>query len=139
MLKDQHWAYQAYAVVELIGTIDESGMRKNRLQIKKIKYFDINYDTCFIRPTNGHSSPGIKCPESLYMRITDLSAPGAPCYFIRGTQWGTMPSILSIGLSCRADDAIKKRGRQFVHGCPYLLGHNWIQSGLRVDSEVLIM
>eukprot|EP00959_Pyramimonas_sp_CCMP1952_P359503 7528005-Pyramimonas_sp.AAC.1 len=49
-----------------------------------------------------------------------------------------MPSILNIGLSCRADDTTKKRGRQFAHGCPYLPGDNRIQSGLRVDSEVLI-
>eukprot|EP00959_Pyramimonas_sp_CCMP1952_P112164 2345469-Pyramimonas_sp.AAC.1 len=50
-----------------------------------------------------------------------------------------MPSIPSFGLSCRADDTIKKRGGQFVHGCPYLPGDNRTQSGLRVDSEVLIM
>eukprot|EP00959_Pyramimonas_sp_CCMP1952_P072663 1518279-Pyramimonas_sp.AAC.1 len=85
-----------------------------------MKYPDMNYDAYFIRPTHGHSSPGIKCPESLYMRIADLSAPGAPCYFIHGTQWENLPSILSIGLSCRSDDATKKRGRQFIHGCPYL-------------------
>eukprot|EP00959_Pyramimonas_sp_CCMP1952_P252323 5271993-Pyramimonas_sp.AAC.1 len=28
----------------------------------------------------------------------DLSDPGAPCYFIHGTQWEHLPSILSIGL-----------------------------------------
>eukprot|EP00959_Pyramimonas_sp_CCMP1952_P068711 1434190-Pyramimonas_sp.AAC.1 len=47
--------------------------------------------------------------------------------------------MLSIGLSCRADDTIKKNGRQFAHGCPYLPGDSKIQSGLRMDSEVLIM
>eukprot|EP00959_Pyramimonas_sp_CCMP1952_P435648 9122601-Pyramimonas_sp.AAC.1 len=66
MLQDQHWAYQAYAVLELMGMIDESVMKKYRLQIKKMKYSDLTYDTYFIRPTNGHSSPGIKCPASLY-------------------------------------------------------------------------
>eukprot|EP00959_Pyramimonas_sp_CCMP1952_P429533 8995724-Pyramimonas_sp.AAC.1 len=50
-----------------------------------------------------------------------------------------MPSILSIGLSCRADDTSKKRGRQFVHGCPYLPGDNRIQSGLLMDLEALIL
>eukprot|EP00959_Pyramimonas_sp_CCMP1952_P138219 2893029-Pyramimonas_sp.AAC.1 len=35
-LKDKHWAYQAYAVLECIGTVDETGMKKNRLQLKKL-------------------------------------------------------------------------------------------------------
>eukprot|EP00959_Pyramimonas_sp_CCMP1952_P246783 5158049-Pyramimonas_sp.AAC.1 len=86
-------------------------MKKNRLQIKKMRYSDMIYDTYFIRPSNWHSSPGIRCPESLYLRITDLSAHGAPRYLTYGTQWENIPSILSIGLSCRADNTIKKRGR----------------------------
>eukprot|EP00959_Pyramimonas_sp_CCMP1952_P261744 5473401-Pyramimonas_sp.AAC.1 len=85
-----------------------------------MRHSDMTRDTYFIRPANGHSSPGIRCPESLYMRIVGLSALWAPRYFIRGTQWENIPSILSIGLSCRTDDTSKKRGRQFVHGCPYL-------------------
>eukprot|EP00959_Pyramimonas_sp_CCMP1952_P375052 7854434-Pyramimonas_sp.AAC.1 len=36
-------------------------------------------------------------------------ATGAPCYFIHGTQWAHIPSTLSIGLSCRADDATKRK------------------------------
>eukprot|EP00959_Pyramimonas_sp_CCMP1952_P381928 8003437-Pyramimonas_sp.AAC.1 len=32
-----------------------------------MKYSAMNFDTYFIRPTNGHSSPGIKCPGSLYI------------------------------------------------------------------------
>eukprot|EP00959_Pyramimonas_sp_CCMP1952_P004015 84346-Pyramimonas_sp.AAC.1 len=52
---------------------------------------------------------------------------------------GNLQSIISIGLSCRADDASKKRGRQFAHGCPCLPGDNRTQCGLRMDSEVLIM
>eukprot|EP00959_Pyramimonas_sp_CCMP1952_P393715 8249901-Pyramimonas_sp.AAC.1 len=71
-----HWACRAYAALELIDMIDESGMKKKRLHVKKMRYPDMNYDTYFIRPTNGHSSPGIKCPESLFMKIIDLSAPG---------------------------------------------------------------
>eukprot|EP00959_Pyramimonas_sp_CCMP1952_P371366 7776640-Pyramimonas_sp.AAC.1 len=35
-LKNQHWAYQAHAVLELVGMVDESGMKQNRLHIKKI-------------------------------------------------------------------------------------------------------
>eukprot|EP00959_Pyramimonas_sp_CCMP1952_P065954 1376970-Pyramimonas_sp.AAC.1 len=66
VLKDQHWACPAYAVLELIGMIDESGMKKNRLHIKKMKYSDMNCDAYFFRPSNKHSSPGIKCPESFY-------------------------------------------------------------------------
>eukprot|EP00959_Pyramimonas_sp_CCMP1952_P172197 3597768-Pyramimonas_sp.AAC.1 len=45
----------------------------------------------FIRPSNGHSSPGIKCPESLYMRIRVMTIPGAPCYFLPGNQWEIIP------------------------------------------------
>eukprot|EP00959_Pyramimonas_sp_CCMP1952_P066833 1395358-Pyramimonas_sp.AAC.1 len=104
-----------------------------------MRHSDTTYDTCFIRTTNGHSSPVTGRPESLYMRITGLSAPGAPRYSTHGTQWEKKPSILSIGLSCRADDTSEKRGRQFVHGCPYLPGDNRTQSGLRMDSEVRIM
>eukprot|EP00959_Pyramimonas_sp_CCMP1952_P200954 4202842-Pyramimonas_sp.AAC.1 len=59
--------------------------------------------------------------------------------FIHGTQWEITPDLLRIGLSCRADDTIKGRGRQFVHACPYLPGDNRIQSGLRVDSEVFML
>eukprot|EP00959_Pyramimonas_sp_CCMP1952_P396665 8311093-Pyramimonas_sp.AAC.1 len=36
VLNNRHSAYQAYAVLELIGMIDESGMKTNRLQIKKM-------------------------------------------------------------------------------------------------------
>eukprot|EP00959_Pyramimonas_sp_CCMP1952_P136322 2852569-Pyramimonas_sp.AAC.1 len=100
-----------------------------------MRYPDMDCDAYFIRPTNGHSSPGIKCPESLYMEITGLSAPGAPRYFIHGTQWENLPLTLSIGLSCRADDTSKKRGRHFARGCPCLPGDNRIQFGLRMDSE----
>eukprot|EP00959_Pyramimonas_sp_CCMP1952_P149283 3123554-Pyramimonas_sp.AAC.1 len=63
----------------------------------------------------------------------------APCCSIRGTKWVYIPNILHVGLSCRADDTINERARQFIHGCSYLPGDNRIQSGLRVDSEVLVM
>eukprot|EP00959_Pyramimonas_sp_CCMP1952_P129211 2701827-Pyramimonas_sp.AAC.1 len=115
--------------------VSSTGMQKNRLNIKKCKFASETHDKYFIRPNNGHSSPGIKCPESLYMRMADLTIPGAPCYFIRGTQWGNIPIMLRTGLSCRTDDTIERKGRQFVHACPYLPGDNRIQSGLRVDSE----
>eukprot|EP00959_Pyramimonas_sp_CCMP1952_P123574 2583436-Pyramimonas_sp.AAC.1 len=104
-----------------------------------MRHSDMTRDTYFIRPTNGHSCSGIRCPESSSMRITGLSVPWAPRYFIRGTQWENVPSILSIGLSCRADDTSKKWGRQFAHGCPYLPGGTRIQLGLSMDSVVLIM
>eukprot|EP00959_Pyramimonas_sp_CCMP1952_P164589 3440660-Pyramimonas_sp.AAC.1 len=73
------------------------------------------------------------------MRITDLSAPGASCYYIHGTQWENIQSVLSIGMPCRSDDTSETRGRRFVHGFPCLPGGCRIQSGLRVDSEVLVM
>eukprot|EP00959_Pyramimonas_sp_CCMP1952_P110811 2318503-Pyramimonas_sp.AAC.1 len=50
-----------------------------------------------------------------------------------------MPNLLSVGLSCRADDAIKKRGRQCVRGCPCPRGDSRVQSCFRMDSEVLVM
>eukprot|EP00959_Pyramimonas_sp_CCMP1952_P386513 8100392-Pyramimonas_sp.AAC.1 len=109
---------------------DNAGMQNNRLQLKKCQYASEAHETYFTRPSNGHSSPRIKCPESFYMRITDLIVPGAPCNLIHGTQWANIPNILGIGLSCRADDSSKKRGRQFVHACPYLPGDSRIQSGL---------
>eukprot|EP00959_Pyramimonas_sp_CCMP1952_P444897 9315866-Pyramimonas_sp.AAC.1 len=119
--------------------VDHAALPKNRLHIKKCKFATDTHDTYFIRPSSGRSSPGIKCPESLYMRIADLTIPGAPCYFTLGIQWENIPNILRMGLSCRTDDTIKRKGRQFVHACPYLPGDNRIQSGLRVDSDVLIM
>eukprot|EP00959_Pyramimonas_sp_CCMP1952_P443558 9285932-Pyramimonas_sp.AAC.1 len=61
------------------------------------------------------------------MRITDLSAPGTPRHFTHG-QRENIPRIFSIGLSCRADDTSKKKGRQFVRGCPCLPGDNRIQT-----------
>eukprot|EP00959_Pyramimonas_sp_CCMP1952_P334588 7006751-Pyramimonas_sp.AAC.2 len=88
-------------------------------------------------PSSGHSSPGIKCPES---RVTDLIEAGAPRYFIHGTQWRHIPSILNVGLSCRSEDNPKGGStRQMVQGCPYVPGDKHIQSGLRVDAEVLIL
>eukprot|EP00959_Pyramimonas_sp_CCMP1952_P072240 1508777-Pyramimonas_sp.AAC.1 len=138
-LRNRHWACQASAVLDLIGMVDNTGMQKNRLQLKKCQCASEARETYFIRSSNGHSSPGIKCPESLYMRITDLIVPGAPGYFIHGTQWASIPNILSIGLSCRADDTSKKRGIQFVHACPYLPGDTRIHSGLCVDSEALVL
>eukprot|EP00959_Pyramimonas_sp_CCMP1952_P193799 4052468-Pyramimonas_sp.AAC.1 len=77
-----------------------AGMRKNRIHIKKCKYASETHDAYFIRPSNGRSSPGIKCPESLYMRIADLTIPGVPGYTIHGTAWENIPSILRTGLSC---------------------------------------
>eukprot|EP00959_Pyramimonas_sp_CCMP1952_P463724 9485421-Pyramimonas_sp.AAC.1 len=52
-----------------------------------MRYSDMYYDAYFIRPTSGHSSLGIKCLEFLYMRISDISAPGAqqnPVWFTHG-------------------------------------------------------
>eukprot|EP00959_Pyramimonas_sp_CCMP1952_P238699 4987986-Pyramimonas_sp.AAC.1 len=106
------------------------------VHIKKCEFATEMCETYFIRPSNGHSSPGIKCLESFY--TADLTFPGAPGYFIYGTQWVNIPNILRTGLACRADGTTKRNGRQFVHACPYLPGDNILQSGLRVDSEVLI-
>eukprot|EP00959_Pyramimonas_sp_CCMP1952_P369797 7745357-Pyramimonas_sp.AAC.1 len=92
----------------MIGMADHTGMQKHRLQLKKCKYASESHDACFIRPSNGQQP---------------------------WDKWENFPKVLSVGLSRRADDASKKRGRQFVHGWPYLPGDNRIQSGLRVDSE----
>eukprot|EP00959_Pyramimonas_sp_CCMP1952_P287104 6004035-Pyramimonas_sp.AAC.1 len=47
--------------------------------------------------------------------------------------------MLHVGLSCRSEDNPKGRSRQMMHGCPCLPGDRRIQSGLRMESEVLIM
>eukprot|EP00959_Pyramimonas_sp_CCMP1952_P043732 914007-Pyramimonas_sp.AAC.1 len=73
------------------------------------------------------------------MYETYFIRPSAHCYLNRGIQWEHIPNIFRIGLSCRADDTIERKGRQFVHAGSYSPGDNIIQSGLRVDSEVLIM
>eukprot|EP00959_Pyramimonas_sp_CCMP1952_P105808 2212293-Pyramimonas_sp.AAC.2 len=82
---------------------------------------------------------GIRCPESLYTRVAELTSPGAPCYFVHGTKWVNVPNVLHVGLSCRADGTGGGRGRQCVHGCPCLPGDNRSQSCLRIDSELLGM
>eukprot|EP00959_Pyramimonas_sp_CCMP1952_P022225 467279-Pyramimonas_sp.AAC.1 len=44
-----------------------------------MKYSSENHDAYFIRPSNGHSSPGSKCPESLYIReLRACPLPGHP-------------------------------------------------------------
>eukprot|EP00959_Pyramimonas_sp_CCMP1952_P237450 4962450-Pyramimonas_sp.AAC.1 len=71
-----------------------------------------------LRPSNGRCSPGIKCPESLYSRVTDLHEPGARRYFKHGTKWANILGRLSVGLSCQSEDNPKKNsGRQMIHGC----------------------
>eukprot|EP00959_Pyramimonas_sp_CCMP1952_P355617 7448293-Pyramimonas_sp.AAC.1 len=50
--KNRHWAYQAYAVLELIGMVDESGMKQTRLHMKKMSYSDTTCDASFARPTD---------------------------------------------------------------------------------------
>eukprot|EP00959_Pyramimonas_sp_CCMP1952_P457932 9475777-Pyramimonas_sp.AAC.1 len=69
------------------------------------------YETYFVRLSNGRSSPGMKCLESLYMGMADLIIPGAPCYLTHGTQRENIPNILHIGLSCRAGDTSQIKGR----------------------------
>eukprot|EP00959_Pyramimonas_sp_CCMP1952_P448005 9381003-Pyramimonas_sp.AAC.1 len=63
-LNNQHWARQAVAVLDLIGMADHAGMQSNRLQLKTCKHASESHETYFIRPSNGHSSPRIKYPES---------------------------------------------------------------------------
>eukprot|EP00959_Pyramimonas_sp_CCMP1952_P267331 5589365-Pyramimonas_sp.AAC.1 len=57
-LKDQRWACQASALLGLMGMVDNTGMQKNRRQLKKMKYSSEKRDAHFLRPSNGHSSPG---------------------------------------------------------------------------------
>eukprot|EP00959_Pyramimonas_sp_CCMP1952_P430381 9014230-Pyramimonas_sp.AAC.1 len=64
--------------------VDITGMQKNRPHIKKCEFATEMYETYFIRPSNGHSSPGIQRPESLYMRMADLTNPVAPCHVPSG-------------------------------------------------------
>eukprot|EP00959_Pyramimonas_sp_CCMP1952_P110271 2307197-Pyramimonas_sp.AAC.1 len=111
---------------------DHSGVQKDRLQVKKSTFTGESHPTYFLRPSNGHSSPGIKCPESLYKRLADLTLPGAPCYFIHGTKWFNIPNAFHIALSFRADDI----GNAI--GCLSLPGDDRIQQGLRIYSEVLV-
>eukprot|EP00959_Pyramimonas_sp_CCMP1952_P450279 9428128-Pyramimonas_sp.AAC.1 len=119
--------------------VGNAGMQKNRLQAQKCKFATETHPTYFLRPSNGRSGPGIKCPESLCMRITDLTTPGAPCYSIHGTQSANnIPNALRTGLSCSADDTAMQ-GQTICSWMSMLLGDSRIQSGPRVDSEVLLM
>eukprot|EP00959_Pyramimonas_sp_CCMP1952_P118210 2471447-Pyramimonas_sp.AAC.1 len=68
-----------------------SGMQENRLQVKKLEFCGEARPTYFQRPTNGHSSPGIKCPESLCSRVTDLIDAGAPRYLMHEAKWSSIP------------------------------------------------
>eukprot|EP00959_Pyramimonas_sp_CCMP1952_P420577 8810000-Pyramimonas_sp.AAC.1 len=116
---------------------DNSGMKNNRNQVKKHHLCGETSPTISRGPTR--SSPGIKCPESLYSRVTNLSEQGAPCHFMHGTQWTSIPNMLHVGLSCRSEDAPKGKGRQVIHGRPYLPADGRIQSGLLMESEALTM
>eukprot|EP00959_Pyramimonas_sp_CCMP1952_P074317 1552961-Pyramimonas_sp.AAC.1 len=55
-----------------------SGMQMNRSLVEKLKFRGEARSTYFLRPSNGHSSPDISCPEALYSRVTDLMEAGAP-------------------------------------------------------------
>eukprot|EP00959_Pyramimonas_sp_CCMP1952_P380522 7972179-Pyramimonas_sp.AAC.1 len=81
-LSNRHWADQALTMLNLIGMVGDAGIQKNRPLIKKCKFATEMCETYFIRPSSGHSSPGIRCPGSLSMRLTDLTFPGAPCCFM---------------------------------------------------------
>eukprot|EP00959_Pyramimonas_sp_CCMP1952_P346595 7259342-Pyramimonas_sp.AAC.1 len=65
--------------------VDSAGMQKNRLQVQKCKFASETHPTYFLRPSSGHSSPGMMRPEPSCKGIIDLTTPGAPCYYIRGT------------------------------------------------------
>eukprot|EP00959_Pyramimonas_sp_CCMP1952_P283180 5919251-Pyramimonas_sp.AAC.1 len=41
----------AYAALELIGMVGETGMQENRLQLKKLKDSSEKHDAYFIRPS----------------------------------------------------------------------------------------
>eukprot|EP00959_Pyramimonas_sp_CCMP1952_P107929 2256692-Pyramimonas_sp.AAC.1 len=83
----RHWTYQALAVLKIRETVDNrTGVQKNRLQVKKIEFCGEARPTFFLRPSNGRSSPGVRCPESVHSRVTALAEAGAPRYFIHGTK-----------------------------------------------------
>ena len=81
----------------------KSGLYKGRLQLKNIPYDEmpggrrpdgIQRPTYFIRATNGHTFPGILCPESLFEEVVSYGKPGDPEWFVHGTTWGCVNSIL---------------------------------------------
>eukprot|EP00959_Pyramimonas_sp_CCMP1952_P031649 663808-Pyramimonas_sp.AAC.1 len=51
------------------------------------KFASEPHPTYLLRPSNGHSSPDIKCLESLYKRATVLTSPGHLATFISCTKW----------------------------------------------------
>eukprot|EP00959_Pyramimonas_sp_CCMP1952_P403390 8452262-Pyramimonas_sp.AAC.1 len=68
------------------------------------------------------------------MRIADLSAPGAPRYFIRGTQWERICQVFSILVYLFAPTTPVKRGAysSYMDAHTFLvttesnLGYAWI-------------
>ena len=142
-LYDQHQAYQVLVILMVSEVVDrQTGMQKNRLQVKKAVDLEGGETCYYLRASNGHTYPGPRCPESLYSPVTErtLKTDDAPAFFMHGTRWENIPGILRVGLSCLGHDNPKnKDGRQFIHGCPYLPGDDRIQSGLRQESEVILM
>eukprot|EP00959_Pyramimonas_sp_CCMP1952_P254451 5314790-Pyramimonas_sp.AAC.1 len=95
-------------------------MQKNRLQVKKPLLTGGSHPTYFLRPSNGPSSPGIRCPEPLCKRVTDQTSPGAPCYFIHVTAWVDIPNVLHVGLSCCECDTTEGSDTLFMDAHAYL-------------------
>eukprot|EP00959_Pyramimonas_sp_CCMP1952_P189088 3955055-Pyramimonas_sp.AAC.1 len=63
----------------------------SRPQMKKLTFRGEARPTYYLRPSNGRSSPGIRCPESLRSRVADLNEAGAPRCFIHGATWANIP------------------------------------------------
>eukprot|EP00959_Pyramimonas_sp_CCMP1952_P395227 8281004-Pyramimonas_sp.AAC.2 len=55
-----------------------SGMQKNRLQVKKLKFCGGARLAYLLRPSSGHSGPGVECPELLCSRVTELDEARVP-------------------------------------------------------------
>ena len=151
--RNRCYYHQAFTYLVLLHTCnmkdDRTGLYKGRLQMKSIPYEmmpggrrseNVRRHTYYIRGTNGHTFPGILCPESLFQEVTSFGNPRDPERFVHGTTWNCVNSVLRKGLSCRGEDSPDphKRGRQFVHGCPYLPGDKRILSGIRPDSDCII-
>eukprot|EP00959_Pyramimonas_sp_CCMP1952_P109966 2300257-Pyramimonas_sp.AAC.1 len=69
-------------------------MQENRLQVKKLELCGGTRPTYYLRSSNGHSCPGMRCPESLYSSSDTPDGGGiTPLFHARG-QMGAHPEYV---------------------------------------------